>query len=77
MRHRHRGGDRAPGRHPRGGARPRERDLLASLARDTGEPEALWFTRFWAAKEAVGKAGAPDWSGPRGTSRSPPPPAPR
>ncbi|MFC0597586.1 type I polyketide synthase [Streptomyces palmae] len=34
----------------------RERSLLASLVRDTGEPEALWFTRFWAAKEAVGKA---------------------
>lgn len=34
----------------------RERDLLASLVRETGEPEALWFTRFWAAKEAVGKA---------------------
>ncbi|MFF0223498.1 beta-ketoacyl synthase N-terminal-like domain-containing protein [Streptomyces sp. NPDC004629] len=34
----------------------RERDLLASLVRETGEPEALWFTRFWTAKEAVGKA---------------------
>ncbi|MGW0961873.1 beta-ketoacyl synthase N-terminal-like domain-containing protein [Streptomyces gelaticus] len=33
-----------------------ERDLLASLVRDTGEPEARWFTRFWTAKEAVGKA---------------------
>ncbi|MFF4663826.1 beta-ketoacyl synthase N-terminal-like domain-containing protein [Streptomyces sp. NPDC001282] len=33
-----------------------ERDLIASLVRDTGEPEALWFTRFWTAKEAVGKA---------------------
>ncbi|MER6526828.1 beta-ketoacyl synthase N-terminal-like domain-containing protein [Streptomyces sp. NPDC001508] len=34
----------------------RERDLLASLVRESGEPEALWFTRFWTAKEAVGKA---------------------
>ncbi|MFF8914696.1 beta-ketoacyl synthase N-terminal-like domain-containing protein [Streptomyces sp. NPDC015032] len=33
-----------------------ERDLLASLVRDTGESESLWFTRFWTAKEAVGKA---------------------
>ncbi|PFG95404.1 acyl transferase domain-containing protein [Saccharopolyspora erythraea NRRL 2338] len=31
-----------------------EHELLASLA-GTGD-EALWFTRFWAAKEAVGKA---------------------
>ncbi|MGW3955347.1 beta-ketoacyl synthase N-terminal-like domain-containing protein [Streptomyces sp. NPDC004752] len=34
----------------------RERELLAALVRDTGEPEDLWFTRFWTAKEAVGKA---------------------
>ncbi|MFG3254870.1 beta-ketoacyl synthase N-terminal-like domain-containing protein [Streptomyces sp. NPDC048172] len=34
----------------------RERELLDSLVRETGEPEALWFTRFWVAKEAVAKA---------------------
>ncbi|MFC5144728.1 beta-ketoacyl synthase N-terminal-like domain-containing protein [Streptomyces aureoversilis] len=35
---------------------PAERRLLASACAETGEPEALWFTRFWAAKEAVAKA---------------------
>ncbi|RKN08357.1 type I polyketide synthase [Streptomyces radicis] len=35
---------------------PRERDLLAERCAATGEPMALWFTRFWAAKEAVAKA---------------------
>jgi len=33
-----------------------ERALLATLVADTGEPPRVWFTRFWAAKEAVGKA---------------------
>ncbi|ANP51941.1 acyl transferase domain-containing protein/phosphopantetheinyl transferase [Streptomyces griseochromogenes] len=33
-----------------------ERELLAALCAASGEPEALWFTRFWAAKEAVSKA---------------------
>lgn len=34
-----------------------ERELLTSLAhRPRGAPERLWFTRFWAAKEAVAKA---------------------
>ncbi|MBH1937602.1 polyketide synthase dehydratase domain-containing protein [Streptomyces sp. AV19] len=33
-----------------------ERELLAALCARTGEPESLWFTRFWAAKEAVSKA---------------------
>jgi phosphopantetheinyl transferase len=34
-----------------------ERELLASLVhRPGGAPERLWFTRFWAAKEAVAKA---------------------
>ncbi|RBM18539.1 type I polyketide synthase [Streptomyces sp. PT12] len=33
-----------------------ERDLLAERCAATGEPVALWFTRFWAAKEAVAKA---------------------
>jgi 3-oxoacyl-(acyl-carrier-protein) synthase/malonyl CoA-acyl carrier protein transacylase/phosphopantetheinyl transferase len=33
-----------------------EEALLATLVADTGEPQRLWFTRFWAAKEAVGKA---------------------
>ncbi|MBF6056117.1 type I polyketide synthase [Streptomyces eurocidicus] len=33
-----------------------ERRLLTSTCAGTGEPEALWFTRFWAAKEAVAKA---------------------
>ncbi|MGH3311065.1 MAG: 4'-phosphopantetheinyl transferase superfamily protein, partial [Streptomyces sp.] len=32
-----------------------ELDLLRGLVEE-GEPEALWFTRFWAAKEAVAKA---------------------
>ncbi|MER6414083.1 beta-ketoacyl synthase N-terminal-like domain-containing protein [Streptomyces humidus] len=30
--------------------------LLQNLSAATGEGEALWFTRFWAAKEAVAKA---------------------
>jgi phosphopantetheinyl transferase (holo-ACP synthase) len=30
--------------------------LLSARCAATGEPEALWFTRFWAAKEAVAKA---------------------
>jgi phosphopantetheinyl transferase len=30
--------------------------LLRARVAATGEPEALWFTRFWAAKEAVAKA---------------------
>ncbi|MFF1546820.1 beta-ketoacyl synthase N-terminal-like domain-containing protein [Streptomyces sp. NPDC058291] len=30
--------------------------LLRRLSADTGDGEALWFTRFWAAKEAVAKA---------------------
>lgn len=34
----------------------RERHLLAELVEGSGEPEPRWFTRFWAAKEAVGKA---------------------
>lgn len=34
-----------------------ERELLTSLVhRPGGAPERLWFTRFWAAKEAVAKA---------------------
>ncbi len=35
---------------------PREAALLAASCADTGESPALWFTRFWAAKEAVSKA---------------------
>jgi len=35
---------------------PAERELLAAQQAETGEPEGLWFTRFWAAKEAVAKA---------------------
>ncbi|MEU6081378.1 beta-ketoacyl synthase N-terminal-like domain-containing protein [Streptomyces sp. NPDC047108] len=35
---------------------PAERDLLAEQCAASGEPEAVWFTRFWAAKEAVAKA---------------------
>ncbi|WP_124723828.1 polyketide synthase dehydratase domain-containing protein [Streptomyces sp. NBC_01732] len=30
--------------------------LLHRLSADTGESEAVWFTRFWAAKESVAKA---------------------
>lgn len=33
---------------------PRERELLRALTGET--PDRLWFTRFWAAKEAVAKA---------------------
>ncbi|KZM71906.1 type I polyketide synthase [Nocardia terpenica] len=33
-----------------------ERALLSARCAATGEPEALWFTRFWTAKEAVAKA---------------------
>lgn len=33
-----------------------ESSLLRARCAATGEPEALWFTRFWAAKEAVAKA---------------------
>ncbi|MBL1082980.1 polyketide synthase dehydratase domain-containing protein [Streptomyces actinomycinicus] len=35
---------------------PAELRLLRALCDDAGEPEAVWFTRFWAAKEAVAKA---------------------
>ncbi|NGN69737.1 4'-phosphopantetheinyl transferase superfamily protein, partial [Streptomyces sp. A7024] len=35
---------------------PRERGLLAERSTATGTPESLWFTRFWAAKEAAAKA---------------------
>ncbi|MDG4865705.1 4'-phosphopantetheinyl transferase superfamily protein, partial [Streptomyces sp. T-3] len=34
----------------------RERALLAGLSTAGGEREAVWFTRFWAAKEAAAKA---------------------
>ncbi|MEU0673600.1 beta-ketoacyl synthase N-terminal-like domain-containing protein [Streptomyces sp. NPDC006172] len=34
----------------------RELRLLHNLLSSTGDSEALWFTRFWAAKEAVAKA---------------------
>ncbi|WP_235486555.1 beta-ketoacyl synthase N-terminal-like domain-containing protein [Streptomyces roseoverticillatus] len=37
---------------------PAERELLVALCFRTGEPQPLWFTRFWAAKEAVAKAQA-------------------
>ncbi|MFF9641686.1 beta-ketoacyl synthase N-terminal-like domain-containing protein [Kitasatospora aureofaciens] len=33
-----------------------ELELLAACRAGDGEPEALWFTRFWAAKEAAAKA---------------------
>ncbi|MFD5425657.1 beta-ketoacyl synthase N-terminal-like domain-containing protein [Streptomyces sp. NPDC127084] len=33
-----------------------ERELLAACQAGTGESETLWFTRFWAAKEAAAKA---------------------
>jgi acyl transferase domain-containing protein/phosphopantetheinyl transferase (holo-ACP synthase) len=35
---------------------PAELRLLRDRGTGTGEPEALWFTRFWAAKEAAAKA---------------------
>ncbi|WP_262418487.1 type I polyketide synthase [Streptomyces sp. SP2-10] len=35
---------------------PAELRLLRARCADGGEPEAVWFTRFWAAKEAVAKA---------------------
>ncbi|WP_416980215.1 beta-ketoacyl synthase N-terminal-like domain-containing protein [Streptomyces sp. T028] len=35
---------------------PDELRLLRDLLTTTGDSEALWFTRFWAAKEAVAKA---------------------
>ncbi|MDX3456752.1 beta-ketoacyl synthase N-terminal-like domain-containing protein [Streptomyces sp. ME02-8801-2C] len=35
---------------------PSELGLLHARSAATGESEALWFTRFWAAKEAVAKA---------------------
>lgn len=35
---------------------PAELALLRTRSAATGESEALWFTRFWAAKEAVAKA---------------------
>ncbi|MDT0541556.1 polyketide synthase [Streptomyces lonegramiae] len=38
----------------------RERDLLVSLVRDTGEPEALWLTRFRVAGQAVARARGPE-----------------
>jgi malonyl CoA-acyl carrier protein transacylase/phosphopantetheinyl transferase len=33
-----------------------ERELLAELGESAGEGEEVWFTRFWAAKEAAAKA---------------------
>lgn len=45
---------------------PDERRLLASACAKTGETEALWFTRLWAAKEAVAKA---EGTGLRGSPR--------
>ncbi|MFD9790989.1 beta-ketoacyl synthase N-terminal-like domain-containing protein [Streptomyces sp. NPDC059070] len=42
---------------------PRERALLAGAAARTGEPEAVWFTRFWAAKEAAAKAAGTGFGG--------------
>ncbi|MGH3842670.1 MAG: beta-ketoacyl synthase N-terminal-like domain-containing protein [Pseudonocardiaceae bacterium] len=35
---------------------PQERALLTACSAETGEPAAVWFTRFWTAKEAVSKA---------------------
>ncbi|WP_020575500.1 type I polyketide synthase [Actinopolymorpha alba] len=35
---------------------PAESALLAQVCADSTEPERVWFTRFWAAKEAVSKA---------------------
>ncbi|TVL88747.1 beta-ketoacyl synthase N-terminal-like domain-containing protein [Streptomyces sp. SAJ15] len=35
---------------------PAERELLAATCAERGEPEDVWFTRFWAAKEAASKA---------------------
>ncbi|MGH8933853.1 MAG: beta-ketoacyl synthase N-terminal-like domain-containing protein [Egibacteraceae bacterium] len=35
---------------------PEEGALLAARCAETGEPAAVWFTRFWTAKEAVSKA---------------------
>jgi phosphopantetheinyl transferase len=35
---------------------PAELRLLRALSADGTHPESLWFTRFWAAKEAVAKA---------------------
>ncbi|MCQ9133399.1 type I polyketide synthase [Streptomyces hilarionis] len=37
--------------------------LLRGLSARTGEGEALWFTRFWAAKEAVAKAEGSGFAG--------------
>ncbi|MEU5432733.1 beta-ketoacyl synthase N-terminal-like domain-containing protein [Streptomyces sp. NPDC020719] len=47
--------DRAPDTH-RVALGPAELALLARLTAATDDSEALWFTRFWAAKEAVAKA---------------------
>ncbi|MEU1072195.1 MULTISPECIES: beta-ketoacyl synthase N-terminal-like domain-containing protein [unclassified Streptomyces] len=49
--------DRTPETH-RVALGPRERALLERLVAATGESRARWFTRFWAAKEAVAKAAA-------------------
>ncbi|GGO82060.1 hypothetical protein GCM10012280_07750 [Wenjunlia tyrosinilytica] len=40
-----------------------ERSFLDALCTATGEPLAVWFTRFWAAKEAVAKAGGSGFRG--------------
>ncbi|MGW2816859.1 beta-ketoacyl synthase N-terminal-like domain-containing protein [Streptomyces sp. NPDC001415] len=47
--------DRTPETH-RVALGPRELALLARLVAGGGESEAVWFTRFWAAKEAAAKA---------------------
>lgn len=44
----------------------RERALLAEVCEATAESEAVWFTRFWAAKEAAAKA---EGTGLRGSPR--------
>ncbi|MFI1101710.1 beta-ketoacyl synthase N-terminal-like domain-containing protein [Streptomyces melanogenes] len=47
--------DRTPETH-RVALGPRELTLLERLVAGSGESEALWFTRFWTAKEAAAKA---------------------
>ncbi|WP_338674121.1 beta-ketoacyl synthase N-terminal-like domain-containing protein [Streptomyces sp. SCSIO 30461] len=42
---------------------PDERALLTTCREATGESEALWFTRFWAAKEAAAKAEGTGFAG--------------
>ncbi|MCZ0990458.1 4'-phosphopantetheinyl transferase superfamily protein [Streptomyces diastatochromogenes] len=67
-RHRHRGGHRARPATLATALGTDELRLLRTLCADGPDGEDLWFTRFWAAKEAVAKAEGVGFGGRPGTS---------